>query len=99
MPTCTTIEVEQQVNNSSELEVAYVDASELEAEGFHTLHVGVTNVVIEGDGERVTRELLVTGGGIEKTKNASVAADETEEFDFEVELTETGEVEICAELI
>lgn len=99
MVSCTQITVEEQAQDVSELEVTAIDAPNAISGGTIEVTVTVSNTIVEGNGEAIMRDVIVSGAGYEVTSTIEVAPGASEQIIVNFVPSNTGSQEICAELI
>lgn len=99
MPACTQITVEEQVQDRSQLEVTSITAPNATVGESIEVTATATNTVIEGNGETLVGDIIVSGAGDESTTTVEVPPGSRQQVSVTLAPTNTGTQEICAELI
>jgi hypothetical protein len=99
MVKCTQITVEGQTQDKSKLEITAVDAPDAIIGETVEVNVTVSNTIVEGSGEELQGDILVSGVGYEATTTANLPPGASKQYFVNFVPEQVGEGEICAELI
>jgi subtilase family serine protease len=99
MVKCTQITVDEQTQDRSEIEITAIDAPNATFGETIEVTVTVSNKILEGDGESLTGDVLISGFGHEATDTVQVSPGASKDININFVPGESGQGEICAELI
>jgi len=101
MPVCQTITVEEQTQDRSELEITNTTTSSSNPTVGEQIQVtaSVSNTVVEGDGETLIADIKFSGAGDQATTTVEVPPGGQQTPSVDLTMNDTGNQDICTEII